>query len=158
MSHELKALFEEEEISQEDFEVMQEDVTALVKDKGVSLIHVDRKFEFAIANVDAEIKRLEEIKKKAAERQAKFHTMVKNGLQALDMKKIETDFGTIALRKSEAVSIDNEAEIPIEYMNEKIIPEKITVKPDKTAIKKAIKAGKAVPGATLETRYKINIK
>ena len=49
--------------------------------------------------------------------------------------------------------IDNESELPAEY-----IVTKITTVPDKTKIKNAIKAGQEVAGARLVEKRKIQIK
>jgi hypothetical protein len=50
-------------------------------------------------------------------------------------------------RKSQAVAIDDEAAIPAEWLTVQT-----TTKPDKTAIKEAIKSGHLIPGATLLSR------
>ena len=60
---------------------------------------------------------------------------------------------SISFRKSEQVAIDNEADLPEEYKREIV-----TIKPDKTAIKSAIKAGKGIPGAHIEECINIQIK
>lgn len=60
---------------------------------------------------------------------------------------------SVSVRKSEAVQIDRSDQLPDEY-----IRRKVTEEPDKVAIKAALKAGKDVPGAALETRRSVMIK
>lgn len=62
---------------------------------------------------------------------------------------------TLSYRNSEAVLIEDESKIPTEFMK---IPEPPSPKPDKKSIKEAIKEGKEVPGASIETRKNITIK
>jgi hypothetical protein len=71
----------------------------------------------------------------------------------LNYSKIETDFGTFSFRKSESVDIENATLIPKEFTTTKI-----EIYPDKTAIKKAIKEGKIVPGAVLLQKQNLQIK
>ena len=75
-------------------------------------------------------------------------------LQAmLDGEKFKTPRCAVSYRKTQAVNIVDENLIPNEYLRFKT-----TSAPDKTAIKDAIKAGKDVPGATLEERQSMTIK
>jgi hypothetical protein len=68
--------------------------------------------------------------------------------------KIESGTFTLSTRKSESVNITNESLIPLSYIHE--IP--VQLKPDKNAIKKDLKAGKAVPGAELKENDNLVIK
>ena len=93
-------------------------------------------------------------RRKSAERQVenmkKYLTACMN---AVNKDKIETTKYKVSFRNSTSVSIDDVDEIPIEY-----IVETVTAKPDKTAIKDAIKAGEIVPGASLAENRNIQIK
>lgn len=85
-----------------------------------------------------------------AERRKRFETRVEktSDLMALLMgeagvKSLVLPNGTVSLRDGvPKVTITDETAIPKDY-------QKITVAPDKAAIKEALKAGKAVPGAEL---------
>lgn len=70
-------------------------------------------------------------------------------------KSVNIGTFTLSYRKSEAILIENESRIPSEFLK---VPEPPTPKPDKTAIKDALKAGKEVPGASIETRQNLQIK
>ena len=76
-----------------------------------------------------------------------------DSLQAMDIKKMDTSTNKISFRKSESVSVDDETLIPTDY-----IKVKETKSVDKTAVKKAIKAGEVIPGAHIEVKQNIQIK
>lgn len=57
----------------------------------------------------------------------------------------------VSWRKSEAIQVDDIEQIPKEFLN-------VTVAPNKTDIKAAIKNGKEVPGATLVTNQNMVVK
>lgn len=59
----------------------------------------------------------------------------------------------IKSRRTKAVVVDDEAELPSEFLRRKT-----TYMPDKTAIKAAIQSGQEVPGAHLEERTSWSIK
>ena len=117
-------------------------------------IERDKKIEnivFLIENTENDIKGLKEqeaifaARRKSAE---KRRDNLKQYLtQALQGSKFETVKAKVTFRRSEAVQIDNEKEIPADYWLHKV-----TDSIDLTAIKEAIKRGKDVPGARIEER------
>lgn len=68
-------------------------------------------------------------------------------------KKLEDPQCVLSWRKSVKTKIENEAVLPREY-----IRIKSSEAPDLSAISKAIKEGKDVPGAILEQRWNLQIK
>ncbi len=68
-------------------------------------------------------------------------------------KKADVPSAQIRWRKSTAVSIPDEKLLPMCFMKQTI-----TTSPDKVAIKDFLKAGKEVPGATLEEKQNLSIK
>lgn len=87
------------------------------------------------------------------EENAKYlKTYLQHGLESAGKKALETPAFTIRLRKSTAVIITNEEDVPSQLMRTKTISD-----PDKTAIGKQLKAGEAVPGAELEHRTSLTI-
>ena len=72
---------------------------------------------------------------------------------ALNGQKFSTARCAVSFRRSEKVEIDEESVIPAEYMTETV-----TIKPDKTAIKAAIKAGQEISGCRLVENQNISIK
>lgn len=100
------------------------------------------------------IEELQDIISRIDKRLEKFDQYVDSCLSKLGANKIEGKMFTIAKRKpSMVVNVFDESLLPMEFIN---IPEpKPTV--SKTAIAKALKEGKEVPGARLEESKKISI-
>ncbi len=77
-------------------------------------------------------------------------------LQQADVTKIECPEFTIAVRKNpEAVEIDDPEQVPPEYM---VTPDPPLPRPDKKAIKDALKAGTPVRGCWLRSGERLEIK
>lgn len=76
-------------------------------------------------------------------------------LQSCGIQKVQGPGVSMTFRKSSAVVIDEPALIPAEYMR---APEPPPPSPSKTLIGEAIKAGREVPGARIETRFNLQIK
>lgn len=74
-------------------------------------------------------------------------------LESVGKDKVETVRARISFRKSVQVQIDDEKALPADYTTTTV-----TVKPDKTAIEKAIQAGQDVTGASLVENRNIQIK
>ena len=106
-----------------------------------------------ISIIDAEIKRLGELKKSRLKTIDRLETTVSNAMQLYQIEKLETPTLKISFRKSESVEIDNEGDIPAQFLKEKI-----TYTIDKVAIKEAIKKGEVVIGARLQQNKNIQIK
>lgn len=70
-----------------------------------------------------------------------------------DLATFETPKCKLSFRKSTALEITNESQIPQSYLNEII-----TYKPDKAKIKDAIKLGAIVPGCQLVQRSNLQLK
>lgn len=75
-------------------------------------------------------------------------------LDAAGIKRIESTDVRITWRASSAVVIDGENLIPAEYMRQAEAPPPA---PDKKAIAEAIKAGKEIPGAHIQSRKTLSI-
>lgn len=74
-------------------------------------------------------------------------------LEQTGVKTVETTKAKVSTRKSEYVEITNAQKLQPEFINIKT-----TETVDKTAIKKAIKAGEEVTGAELLERYSLQLK
>lgn len=101
---------------------------------------------------------IKQAEKKLKQEKAKLDSMrhaIGEAMIKAGVSKIESDTGafTASVRKSSAVEIFDEAQIPAEFMREVVL-----IKPDKTAIKEAIKSGQEVDGAKIETRQNLQIK
>ena len=76
-------------------------------------------------------------------------------LQSCGIQKVEGPGVVLSFRKSTAVVIDEPGLIPAEFMKQ---PEPPPPAPSKSLIGDALKAGKTVPGAHLDTRMNLQIK
>ena len=122
-----------------------------LNNKAKAYIYVIRNKENHIANIDAEIDRLRDMKKQTE----KEIDRIKNYLSLAvgQFGNFETGLHKISIRTSKAIEITDLNELPKEY-----IKEKVELNPDKTAIKKAIESGSDIPGALLVTKQNLQIK
>lgn len=74
-------------------------------------------------------------------------------LNQRQLKKFESSKNKLSFRKSESVNVFDES-----LIDKKFMKEKITYSVDKTSIKKALKNGEVVDGATLEVKENLQIK
>lgn len=103
-------------------------------------------------DIKAEEKALAE-RRKAKEKKAEYlRQYLGNSLTVANEPGFETAKVKVAFRKSEAVIVDEEK------LDKAFIKETIKTAPDKTAIKKAIKAGQEVTGAYIEERKAVKIQ
>lgn len=96
-------------------------------------------------------------KTNAAERICSYINMC---MQELGLKKLDRLGALIKLRDNQSVGFDNEANF-IEWAknnNGNLLTVKTEIKPDKNAIKRALKAGEDVPGAKIVTSTSVSIK
>lgn len=104
-------------------------------------------------SVDAEIKRLEKLKKSYQARSDRMKKDIDTILKIQKIDSIDTDIARLSYLASEWVVISDEKIIPKKYMTTKI-----EVKPSLSLIKEAIKAWHEVPGAIIEQRQNLQIK
>lgn len=121
-------------------------------------------YGFVIKNIEAfgEAIKAEEVRLQARRKaqEAKIdhikHWLLTN-MQACGLSKIEHPAFTVSIKSNPAkVIVDNEGQIPQEYFKQIIIEP--TWQLEKKDVSDAIKAGKEVSGAHLETGYRIEIK
>lgn len=122
-------------------------------EKAVAVATVYRKFDNEIALYEQEIKRLQDYKKRLENCRDRVKENLSTACERLGIEKINGMYANISFRPSESVEIDNINLIPKEYLTEKV-----EIKPDKTAIKKAIQSGIEIQGAHIEKHKNINIK
>ena len=111
-----------------------------------------KSLEAEAAAIKAEEKALAErraVKEKKAER---LRGYVSDSMQAFGDTKLETPRVALSFRKSQVVEIWDADKLPQEYWKQ------AAPTPDKTAIKKAIKGGAEISGASLVDRSNLQIK
>lgn len=110
-----------------------------------------------IKNLEAEAEAVKHEKENMADRQKRLEKKAESLkgylIYALNGEKFSTPKVAMTFRKSESVVIPDEYLIPDEYVNLSI-----SRKPNKKAIKDALKSGKDVTGAELVTKQNIQIK
>ncbi|HFA3808739.1 TPA: siphovirus Gp157 family protein [Neisseria gonorrhoeae] len=126
------------------FEVKAQSVIAYIKNQEIT----EKMLEGHIRRMTGKLKAVK------AQNQSLKDYLARN-MQAAGITEIKADDGTFkaSFRKSEAVVILDEAQIPAEFMREAVKTE-----PDKTAIKKAIESGRQVAGAKIEGRKNLQIR
>ncbi|HFB2751276.1 siphovirus Gp157 family protein [Neisseria gonorrhoeae] len=126
------------------FEVKAQSVIAYIKNQEIT----EKMLEGHIGRMTGKLKA-------AKARNQSLKDYLARNMQAAGITEIKADDGTFkaSFRKSEAVVILDEAQIPAEFMREAVKTE-----PDKTAIKKAIESGRQVAGAKIEGRKNLQIR
>ncbi|HFC1962279.1 TPA: siphovirus Gp157 family protein [Neisseria gonorrhoeae] len=126
------------------FEVKAQSVIAYIKNQEIT----EKMLEEHIGQMTGKLKAVK------AQNQSLKDYLARN-MQAAGITEIKADDGTFkaSFRKSEAVVILDEAQIPAEFMREAVKTE-----PDKTAIRKAIESGRQVAGAKIEGRKNLQIR
>lgn len=107
--------------------------------------------ESDIEGIKAEINRLTTLKKQKERNTEWLKTNIEYALKNKGIDKLEVGTFKCGYRKSESVEVDDLTAIPSDYT-------KTEVKADKTAIKKALKAGEEINGVHIQTNMNFYIK
>lgn len=123
--------------------------------KAQSVIGYIKNQETTEEMLEEHIRQMTEKLKVIKARNQSLKDYLERNMLAAGIKEIKADDGTFkaSFRKSKAVDVFDEAQIPAEFMRERV-----TVVPDKTAIRKAIESGQEVAGAKIEERQNLQIK
>lgn len=130
-----------------------ETVQGTFKEKASATAIVSRELVNYKEDIDREIKRLQALKKHVERENERVRMYLSEALRAAGIESIKGVYANISFRKSEQTVIDDESQLPEEY-----VKVKTTYIPDKEAIKKAIKSGVEVTGAHVETVQNLQIK
>jgi hypothetical protein len=147
----------QKELEKEEDEEVKRDLQELIaielEKKSNNIVYVIKNLEGNNAAIDAEIERLQVLKKRNSSNIDKIKSNILWFMQQNNIDSIKTDLATFSLRKSESTDIEN-----IELLPAKFVTVKQTFTPDKMAIKKEIKEGIEVPGAKIVENYSLSIK
>ena len=122
-----------------------------LKEKAINYGYVIRSFEYENDIIDAEIKRLKALKEQKEKAIQKLKDAVSDAMNLYGIEKVESPALKLSFRKSESVEIS-------ENLDKRFMIEKVTLQPDKVAIKEAIKKGEQVDGAVLIINQNLQIK
>ncbi|WP_439895276.1 siphovirus Gp157 family protein [Pseudomonas syringae] len=125
------------------------------EDKGKAIAMIALNIDGDLDAIKVQIDRLTERKRIINNRKESLKEYLRTNMEAAGITKITHPLFTISLGKGRpVVVIDNEKEIPDDFINTKV-----SSTPDKAAIAKAIKEGVEVPGAHSEIgKSSISIK
>lgn len=110
-----------------------------------------RKFEALSDAADAEIKRIQAIKKTATNSAKRLKEALAYGMEVMGVDKAEIGLNKLSFRSSTAVNITDEVRIPNQYI-------KVETSIDKMALKKDLQAGLVIEGAELVTNRNLQIR
>ena len=141
-------LMAQEEMSEEDKNKVEEELTTLLQKKSNSVIAYSKNIELAIKAMKEEETRISTNRKTLENRLEQFKKYVKECMEGNGINKIETDLGTLSIARSPiSIEIVNEEEIPDEY--KEVI---FTTKVDKKKIAEAFKStGELIGGVEIHT-------
>lgn len=130
-------------------------IQAEFEDKGKAIAMLALNIDGDLEAIQSQIDRLTERKRIINNRKEALKEYLRTNMEASGITKISHPLFTISLGKGRPiVVVDNEKDIPDDYMNVTV-----TSSPDKAMIAKAIKEGVEVPGAHSETgKSSISIK
>lgn len=145
----LEAAETEEEIQaiQDTLEMINVSIEEKLENTAKYMINV----ESDIQGIKAEIDRLNKVKKSKESTIETLKNNIEYSMKQKGLEKLEVGTFKAGYRKSESVEIINLDVIPADFT-------KVEIKADKTAIKKALKAGETVEGAEIKVNQNFYIK
>lgn len=148
----LLALLEAEEIDEQTYHDTLEAIG--VEDKLLAYAQVQKQLEADYAAFAKEADRIERVMEKLHSNIQRMRTAQAEFLRASGTKKMKAGTFEISLRTWQHVEVDDEAQIPAEFMRTK----PAETHPDKKAILQALRAGTAVDGVHIESTYSAVIR
>lgn len=149
----LLELLDNEEVDKEMIKQALDEVMDNIKSKIHSICTIVNDQKGDIDMIDAEIKRLQALKKNKQSNMDFLKGYLSDMLQANNINKMDTGLFRVGFRTSVALVVNDEEAIPEKYLN---VQTKVT--PDKRLITEKIKNGEQVDGCSLEVRQNIQIK
>lgn len=126
-----------------------------IENKSVGFIYMFRNMDSQIDAIDTEIKRLQDLKKSVKNKEDRLKTILKDSMEAMGTKKIDTDLGKISIRNNPgSLIVDDIDLVPTTYKTEVVTT---TVKVDTNLVKKLIKSGVEIEGCHLEAGTSLTI-
>ena len=127
-----------------------------IEQKAVAVAMVIRNIKAEEDAIQQAVTGMVERQKAKAKTVERLKDYLKNNLEACGLKKVESPYFVVSVRANPAsVVIDDESAIPTMFL---VCPPAPAPRPDKTAIKEAIKAGANVPGAHVSSSTRLDIK
>jgi hypothetical protein len=124
-----------------------------LQNKSVAYSFVIKQIDSEVDIIDAEIKRLQAMKKTRENASERLKANIKHAMELFNIDEIKTPLVKINFRKSEAVEVDDVNQLPASY---KVV--KVTEQADKAAIKSALESGIEIPGCRIIENRNLQIK
>jgi hypothetical protein len=124
-----------------------------LQNKSVAYSFVIKQMDADVDTIDAEIKRLQALKKQREKASEYLKERIKHAMDLFNIDEIKTPLVKINFRKSETVEVNDVNALPSLY---KVV--KVTEQADKAAIKAALKDGVEVTGCSIATHRNLQIK
>ena len=124
-----------------------------LQDKGTNYAFVIKKLDAECDIIDAEIKRLSELKKVRQNACERLKSNISHAMQTFEVDKIESPLIKLSFRKSQSVNVADVNSLPSEY---KTI--KVTEQADKVKIKQALLNGEVIEGCEIVNSQNLQIK
>ena len=124
-----------------------------LQDKGTNYAFVIKKLDAECDIIDAEIKRLTELKKVRQNACERLKSNISHAMQIFEVDKIESPLIKLSFRKSQSVNVADVNSLPNEY---KTI--KVTESADKIKIKQALLTGEVIEGCEIVNNNNLQIK
>jgi len=124
-----------------------------LQDKGTNYAFVIKKLDAECDIIDAEIKRLSQLKKVRQNLSERLKANITHAMHTFEVDKIESPLIKLSFRKSQSVEVDDVNSLPTEY---KTI--KVTEQADKMKIKQALQNGEQIQGCIIITNTNLQIK
>lgn len=124
-----------------------------LQDKGTNYAFVIKKLDAECDIIDAEIKRLTELKKVRQNACERLKSNISHAMQIFEVDKIESPLIKLSFRKSQSVNVADVNSLPSEF---KTI--KVTEQADKVKIKQALLNGEVIEGCEIINSQNLQIK
>lgn len=147
------------QLIEQDGEFTEEQINALaiaeheIETKGVNYSFIIKQFDADVEIIDAEIKRLTQLKKSRENAIERLKTNILNAMLLFGKDKIETPIVKLSIRKSKAVNVADVNSLPSEF---KVV--KVTEQADKTKIKNYLSEGGTIEGCEIIENNNLQIK
>lgn len=138
--------FENGEYTEQEYNKLMSRVCEDLQNKSTNIIAIIRNNEILANSIKMEERRLKENREKIEKGLEKLKTYVKENMEKLTINRIETEIGTMSIRRNPlSIEIEDETIIPEEF---KKIKTEITI--DKTSIKNYFKeTGEIIEGTRI---------
>jgi len=127
-------------------------VECQIEEKAKGIFHFMANYKAFEDGIDYEIKRLQELKKSHHSQNKRLKEYLSKNMLENNIEKIETDIVKFSFRKSSTLATN------MDELDSKYIITKTTQQPDKLKIKRDLKQGETIKGASLEEHKNLQIK